>query len=164
MRTQTDSRGLPIFPDDAPIAIPIGGGVSVAGDHVARPSAFGNVPTAGGTKDLATILNARGRRDRAPTTAPRTAALATALDRHRRRDQPCRRRPRRAGPPRRAVRYRARSPRQFSRSTLEEERGALEGTDITATVARLQAKLITLEAAQAAFARISKQTLFDVLG
>jgi len=46
---------------------------------------------------------------------------------------------------------------------LTERRSTLEDTDLTETVTKLQAKLTTLEAAQAAFARISQQSLFDLL-
>ncbi|WP_156680355.1 flagellin [Sphingomonas profundi] len=159
---QTDSRGLPIFPDDTPLAIPIGRGISVAAT-VSRADAFGNVATADGTRDLASILTAAADAIAAPDGAARTAALATSVrdiaaatshvaDIH-------------ADQGRRAAQLdTARDRLADSAVTLEDERGALEGTDITATVARLQAKLTTLEAAQAAFARISKQTLFDVLG
>ncbi|CAN5444726.1 flagellar hook-associated protein FlgL [soil metagenome] len=47
---------------------------------------------------------------------------------------------------------------------LNERRGQLEDTDPTETITRLQNKLLTLEAAQAAFARINKQSLFDLIG
>jgi len=46
---------------------------------------------------------------------------------------------------------------------LTERRSTLEDTDLTETIAKLQNKLTTLEAAQAAFARISQQSLFDLL-
>ncbi len=46
---------------------------------------------------------------------------------------------------------------------LASERSGLEDTDITLAVAQLNSQQLTLEAAQAAFARISKQTLFDIL-
>lgn len=46
---------------------------------------------------------------------------------------------------------------------LTAERSGLEDTDITEAVARLNSQQLTLEAAQAAFARISKKTLFDFL-
>ena len=46
---------------------------------------------------------------------------------------------------------------------LEEERSAIESTDVTAVVARLQAGQLTLEAAQAVFARVNQNTLFDIL-
>lgn len=47
---------------------------------------------------------------------------------------------------------------------LSERRSKLEDTDLTEAVATIQAQLLTLEAAQAAFARINKQTLFDLIG
>ncbi len=46
---------------------------------------------------------------------------------------------------------------------LTERRSALEDTDVGEVVTKLQGKLITLEAAQAAFARIGRQSLFDLL-
>lgn len=46
---------------------------------------------------------------------------------------------------------------------LTERRSTLEDTDLTETIAKLQNKLTTLEAAQAAFARISQTSLFDFL-
>lgn len=46
---------------------------------------------------------------------------------------------------------------------LRERRSALEDTDLTVTIARIQAQLLSLEAAQAAFARINRQSLFDLI-
>lgn len=46
---------------------------------------------------------------------------------------------------------------------LSEQRSSLEDTDLTETIARIQARLLSLEAAQAAFARINRQTLFDLI-
>ncbi|HMS19581.1 MAG TPA: flagellin [Sphingorhabdus sp.] len=48
--------------------------------------------------------------------------------------------------------------------TIAAERSSLEDTDLTAAIAKLNAQTITLEAAQAAFARINRRTLFDILG
>ena len=45
----------------------------------------------------------------------------------------------------------------------EAERSSLEDTDLSFAIARLNAQTITLEAAQAAFARINRRTLFDIL-
>ncbi len=160
--TQTDSRGLPVFPDDAPLQIPIGSGVSIAAS-VSKQDAFGNVPTGSGTQDLASILKAAANAIEAPDGDARSAALATSL-----KDVAAATShvaDVRADQGRRAAQLdTARDRFADSAVSLQDERGSLEGTDITATVARLQAKLTTLEAAQAAFARISKQTLFDVLG
>ncbi len=46
---------------------------------------------------------------------------------------------------------------------IADERSAIEDTDLTVAIARLNAQNLTLEAAQAAFARINRQTLFDIL-
>lgn len=43
------------------------------------------------------------------------------------------------------------------------ERSVLEDTDLSEAIARLNAQTLTLQAAQAAFARINSRTLFDVL-
>ena len=50
-----------------------------------------------------------------------------------------------------------------SRVQLTEQRSAIEGTDITEAVARLESKRLSLQAAQAVFARIHQSTLFDLL-
>jgi flagellar hook-associated protein 3 FlgL len=47
---------------------------------------------------------------------------------------------------------------------LETERSTLEDTDVSAAVTKLNQQSLTLQAAQAAFARINRQTLFDILG
>lgn len=46
---------------------------------------------------------------------------------------------------------------------LVERRSNLEDTDLTEVVTRVQAKLVSLQAAQAAFAKINQQSLFDLL-
>lgn len=46
---------------------------------------------------------------------------------------------------------------------LAEEQAALGETDIAAAIARIQAHQLTLDAAQALFARINRSTLFDLL-
>lgn len=45
----------------------------------------------------------------------------------------------------------------------EAERSSLEDTDLSHAIAQLNAETITLEAAQAAFSRINRRTLFDIL-
>jgi flagellar hook-associated protein 3 FlgL len=44
------------------------------------------------------------------------------------------------------------------------ERSGLEDTDLSEAIAKLNSNLTTLEAAQAAFARINRRTLFQILG
>lgn len=46
---------------------------------------------------------------------------------------------------------------------LTDRRSALEDTNLTEVIARVQAKLLSLEAAQASFARINRQSLFDLI-
>ncbi len=48
--------------------------------------------------------------------------------------------------------------------TLSAERSILEDTDLTSAIARLNSQTITLEAAQAAFARINRRTMMDIIG
>lgn len=47
---------------------------------------------------------------------------------------------------------------------VQTERKAFESTDLTQAIAELNATQVTLDAAQAAFARINRKTLFDILG
>lgn len=46
---------------------------------------------------------------------------------------------------------------------LDERRQALESTDLTKVIAQVSARLLQLNAAQAAFARINQRTLFDLI-
>jgi flagellar hook-associated protein 3 FlgL len=46
---------------------------------------------------------------------------------------------------------------------LAAERSGLEDTDLTTAIAELNAQQLTLDAAQAAFARINRRSLFDIL-
>jgi len=47
--------------------------------------------------------------------------------------------------------------------TLKDERSSVEDTDLSIAIAELNAQDLTLGAAQAAFAKINRQTLFDIL-
>ena len=47
--------------------------------------------------------------------------------------------------------------------TLKDERSTVEDTDLSVAIAELNALDLTLGAAQAAFAKINRQTLFDIL-
>ena len=46
---------------------------------------------------------------------------------------------------------------------LAEERSTLEDTDVASTVMKLNAKTLSLQAAQMAFAKVNRNTLFDFL-
>ena len=47
--------------------------------------------------------------------------------------------------------------------TLKDERSSVEDTDLDVAIAQLNAQDLTLQAAQAAFAKINRQSLFDIL-
>lgn len=47
---------------------------------------------------------------------------------------------------------------------LADRRSQLEDADVTEAISRLQAMLVSLEAAQAVYSRVSQRTLFDYLG
>lgn len=157
-----DSRGQPIFADGEATAVPIGPGVFVS-PSISRDGVFTNVPTSSGPRDLAQILydaaNGLELTDSAQRAAANDAALTDIVGAVEsvavaRGEQGVR-----------AARLdSARERFATSGLVLTEERSTLEDTDITATIAKLQAKQLSLDAAQAVFARINRQTLFDLLG
>ncbi len=53
---------------------------------------------------------------------------------------------------------------EVAQTQLAEERSSLEDTDVAATIMRLNAKTLSLQAAQSAFAKVNRNTLFDFLG
>lgn len=157
-----DSRGQPLFPDGDALAVPIGPGLFVA-PSVSKDGVFTNLQTSSGPKDLAQILYDAADSIELTDSVQREAESATALDdivaavdstALARGDQGVR-----------AARLdNARERFASSGLVLAEERSNLEDTDVATTVAKLQAKQLSLEAAQAVFARINRQTLFDLLG
>jgi len=157
-----DSRGQPLFPDGDSVAVPIGPGLFVS-PSLSKDGVFTNVQTSSGPRDLAQILYDAADAMELSDPVQRETLGAAALDdivnavdsiAVARGDQGVR-----------AARLdSARERFASSGLVLAEERSNLEDTDITATVAKLQAKQLSLEAAQAVFARINKQTLFDLLG
>ena len=157
-----DSRGQPLFPDGPSTGVPIGPG-QVVSPSVSKDGVFTNLPTSSGPKDLAQILYDAADALELADGAQRDTATGTALDdivgavdklALARGDQGVR-----------AARLDSARER-FANSglILAEERSKLEDTDVPSTVAKLQAKQLSLEAAQAVFARINRQTLFDLLG
>lgn len=150
---QRDSRGQAVFADGEPLEIPMGGSTLLTANP-SRDSVFG---AAGDT--LADRLEAAA----AALAGGDDAAIAAAFDGIT------------AGQTRVADAIGAQGVRgaridfAFGRltsqgTTAAEERSALEATDLTVAIPELQAKQLTLEAAQAAFTRINRRTLFDLLG
>jgi flagellar hook-associated protein 3 FlgL len=161
LKDTRDARGNPLFPQTDVLQIPVGHGVSLAAVDT-RVAIFESVPTTSGPTDLAAIVSAAADALVEPDPALRNAAIVASKDalalsskhvgsvrgqqgsRGNRIDN--------------VVERLASSGLQ-----LAEERTAIESADITAVVARLQARQLTLEAAQAVFARVNQNTLFDVL-
>lgn len=156
-----DSRGLALFPADTPLPIPISRVLQITATDT-KANVFDNVTTTSGVISLSQILrnaatavvnpdDAQRKIDSAAANDTVQAAIThiTAL----------------------VAQHGVRAGRiddiknqlESSASALEEERGQLEGTDITGTVAKLQANLLSLQAAQAIFARINQSSLFDLL-
>ncbi len=159
--TTVDSRGLPLFPTDTPLPIPISRVLQITATDT-KANVFDAVQTAAGPVSLAQILRDAATAILNPDDAQRKLDSAVSND---------------------AVQtaithitalvgqHGVRAGRiddikgqlETNASALEEERGNLEGTDITGTVAKLQANLLSLQAAQAIFARINQSTLFDLI-
>lgn len=159
---EKDSRGYPLFPATDALLIPIAPGVRVAAT-ASLTDVFQNVQTTGGPMDLEQIVRAAadavGIADKTTRTAASAASLAAIESggdhlSSVRGEQGVR-----------AARIDSVRERLASKGLLlDEERGNLEGTDLTATIARINAKQLSLEAAQSVFARLNRRTLFDLLG
>jgi flagellar hook-associated protein 3 FlgL len=156
-----DSRGLPLFPTDEPLPIPISRVLQITATD-SKANVFDSVQTTAGVTSLSQILRDAAAAIVLPDETQRKADSATANDAVQ------------AGLTKITAligQHGVRAGRiddikeqlQTSASALEEERGNLQGTDISATVAKLQANLLSLQAAQAIFARINQSTLFDLL-
>ena len=152
---QTDSRGQPLFPE-APLAIPVGK-TSTLQATLGRETVFGPAGS-----DMVSVLNAAvaALNSDATDVIAATDDDLTAMQAARNRLTDARG----EHGARAAVIDQVRARFVSSGLALREERSNIEDTDITAAAPRLQAKILTLEAAQASFARIHKQTLFDLLG
>ncbi len=151
---QTDYQGSPVFDDMFTVDIPVGAGLAV--DAVAtRQSVSDNVV---GTKSLEDLLQEAIDAVRSSDETALKEALTNsrkALDhvivaqsiqgvRQQRIDDIAQR-------------------IDDKKLALTERRSGLEDTDVGEVITKLQSKLTTLEASQAAFARIGRQSLFDLL-
>lgn len=155
--TESDYQGIPVFDDTTTVSIPVGRGVQL--EAVATRQSISEGIDVNGTpmtldEMLAFAITAVESGDDAARTDA-LGAVETGLD-HVINEQ--------ARQGIRAERLSMVAERLADISlTLKERRSTLEDTDLTETVARMQQKLLTLEAAQAAFARINRQSLFDLI-
>ena len=161
LKGSKDARGNALFMAGYSLRIPVQSGVQVIAVGT-REEVFESVATAGGAKDLAAIVADAATALEITNPAARAAAVATSVDEVKaavghvsaqRGEQGAL-----------ANRVDALLERQADNGLqLEEERSGLEDTDIQAVVARLSAQQLSLQAAQAVFARVNESTLFDIL-
>jgi flagellar hook-associated protein 3 FlgL len=161
LKGSKDARGGPLFMSGGSLRIPVASGISIEAVGT-REDVFESVPTSGGPQDIAAIVSAAA--DALSLTDPvaRETALATSADdvnaavEHvatARGEQGAL-----------GARIDQLAERQAdSALQLGEERTDLESTDVTAAIAMIQSKQLTLQAAQAIFARVNSSTLFDIL-
>lgn len=154
---EKDYQGLPVFDDGSAVAVPVSRGLNVEAVGT-RQSISDGIDVNGTPMSLDDILSAAVDAVQAGDSAAVQSAI-TGI---------------RAGVDHVAVqqsmqgvrgnRLDAVSDRLTNVDlTLSDRRSGLEETDMTTTLASLQSKLTSLEAAQAAFARINKQNLFDLI-
>jgi len=161
LKDSKDSRGNALFMSGYSLRIPVQSGVQVIAVGT-REDVFESVATAGGPKDLAAIVSdAADALEIADPTA-RKAAVNVSVDEvaaavghvaSQRGEQG-------------ALANRVDTLLESQADTglqLQEERSGLEDTDIQAVVARLSAQQLSLQAAQAVFAKVNQSTLFDIL-
>lgn len=156
-----DPRGGELFRTGPALEVPVGASIEIA-PVGSRAQVFGNIATSGGPLDLVTIINnAADAIVIADPVARKTAteaslgALANATDHVAavRADQGVR-----------GNRIdRLREQLEESSIRIDEQKGAVEGVDLTEAIARLQSKQLSLQAAQAVLARVSQSSLFDLL-
>lgn len=161
LKDAKDVRGGRLFVSGASLRIPVASGISLEAVDT-RESLFESVPTASGPQDIAAIVSAAADALSLADPTARGAAVKTSLDDvgaavgHIANA--------RGGQGALAARIDQLIERQADNAVqLTEERSNLESTDVTAVIARLQSKQLTLQAAQAVFSRINANTLFDVL-
>ena len=158
LRDTRDSRGELLFPVGAVNAIPVGASLDLA--PVATADAvFDTVPSPFGNRNLVNIL--------ADAATAVVGGAATAIDALMEEVS--------AGVTHLASMHAQQGARgnridsmieqsESFKIIMTEERKGLEDADITEVIARLQAKELSLEAAQAALARVNRSNLFDLLG
>jgi len=161
LKDAKDSRGNRLFMSTSSLQIPVSPGFAIVA-VATREEVFEQVQTAGGPRDIAQIVAAAAAAIEEPDPALRAAAAGISLDEVAAAVQ-------HAGTVRGEQGARGNRVDQMLERIantglqLAEERSGLEDTNITATLARISATQLTLDAAQAVFARVNQNTLFDVL-
>ncbi len=156
-----DSRGNRIFMATSALRIPVASGLAITAADT-REAVFEAVPTAGGPQDIAAIVTAAADALELTDPTARQAAVATSIDEVEAASIHIARSRGQQGAL--ANRVDQLVERQADAMLqLDDERSGLESTDVTEVIAKLQSKQLTLQAAQAVFARVNATTLFDLL-
>lgn len=154
---EADYEGTPVFDDNTTLKVPVGRGIQLEAVGT-RQSISEGIDVDGTPMTLDAILSQAIAAVNGGTDADRSAALGaveTGLD-HVISEQ--------AKQGIRSQRLSTFGERLEDMSlTLNERRSTLEDTDLTETVAEMDQKLLMLEAAQSAYARINQQSLFDLI-
>jgi flagellar hook-associated protein 3 FlgL len=154
-REARDPRGEPVFRTNGLLEIPVSAGIRIA--PVAERDAIFGSPV-----DLVAAINAAADAALEPDGAARRTASTAALDgldralaqvALARADQGIR--------AERLEQMRERL--NLSEVQLEEQKSGLESADVTEVIARLQSNQVSLQAAQAIFARLNQTSLFDLI-
>lgn len=161
IKTATTPTGQALFPADAPLQVSVSATVRLTAT-AKQDEMFGGIPYAHGTSDLdyaiGSAIDAVSTDD---VTARRTAATAALTDvdlaiKHVT-DQ------RAAQGVRASQLDTAAETLKEAGLNISEERSTLEDTDVASSIMKLNAKTLTLQAAQQAFAKVNSNTLFDFL-
>ena len=155
LRQTRDPRGEPLFRTNGALEIPVNAGVRIA--PVATRADIFDTPV-----DLVATINAAAAAAAEPDPPARAAAVPISLDQLD--DAANQIATARADQGIRADRLEKMEERlTTSKVDLKEQKAAIEATDVTEAITRIQSKQLSLEAAQAIFARISQRSLFDLI-
>ena len=161
LKDSKDSRGNALFMSGYSLRIPVQSGVQVIAVGT-REEVFESVATAGGPKDLAAIVSDAATALETTDPVARKAAVDASVDEVAAAVQHVASQRGEQG----ALANRVDTLLERQADTgvqTQEERSGLEDTDIQAVVARLSSQQLSLQAAQAVFARVNQNTLFDIL-
>ncbi|AYJ85207.1 flagellin-like protein (plasmid) [Sphingomonas paeninsulae] len=156
LSAETDSSGARLYPSGAALQIPMGKNLTLTATTTVSDAFTVTLPS--GALDIATIL-----RNAAAAMSGSTAARAAAVSDVGAASDHISAVNGEQGM--RAARIDAVANRLTTVSTNgTEELSSLQQTDVAATIAHISADQLSLNAAQAIFAKVNKQTLFDLIG
>lgn len=156
-----DPQGYALFRTDAALEMPISADSTLA-PVATREAVFGGISTDNGPADLVSIINNAANAISEPDPALRRAAVDSSLDAMTNATNHIA-----AAHGEQGVRAnrieRIQEQLKLSAVQLEEQKGTLEGANLPEVIARLQAKQLSLQAAQSVLVRVGQNSLFDLI-